>query len=406
MTAAQVRIAVAGVCLDPIIFRGLTSIVNTIPGAAVMGNPERYPGAERDVVRLTEDVNTKICIVDYDVNQDEAMATTQKLVLDHPDIHVFALSANGDTEHILAAMRAGCSEYLFKPLHAERIGEAITRVNAKQREKLRTKARGKVISLIGAKGGTGVTTLALHLALQLGRRGKGKVLLIDQHPTLGDASLYLGTGRHQYSFYELANNTERLDEELIRGFLLEHESGLHVLDAPETLEATHYASGSAVEDTLSFLAETYAYIVIDCPPGLTDTTWACISQSDKVAIVMTAELPSVRNTVRYMEYLMKRGYDGETVQLILNRHSKKGPLREDSVEKTLQKRISVRVPNSYAEVITAINSGAPISSDQKSSFGAAIQLWADSLDPKTNAFEKEATAKGNVSGLFALFSRG
>ena len=404
MNSAQVRIAVAGVCLDPIVYRGLTNIVNTIPGAAVMGNPDRYAGAERDVVRLTETMGTRICVMDYDMNEDEAVATTQKLGLDHPDVHVFALSSKGDTEHILAAMRAGCSEYLFKPLHSDRVVEAITRVQAKQREKSRTKSRGKVISVIGAKGGTGVTTLALHLALQLSRQGKGKVLLVDQHPALGDASLYLGTGRHQYSFYELANNTERLDEDLIRGFMLQHETGLHLLDAPETLEATHYAPTSAVEDTLAFLADTYAYVVIDCPPGLTETTWACIAQSDKVAIVMTAELPAVRNTVRYMEYLMKRGYDGDTIQIILNRHSKKGPLRDDRVEHTLNRSISIRVPNSYAEVIRAINAGAPISSDEKSDFSAAMQQWADTLDTR-EAYDK-GMAKSASSGLFALFSKG
>ena len=405
MTSSQIRIAVAGLCLDPIVHRGLTNIVNSIPGAAVMGNPDRYSSAERDVVRLTENASTRICIVDFDMNEEEAIAATRKLIVDYPDIHVFAISAKADTDHILGAMRAGCTEYLFKPLHTDRVSEAIVRVQAKQREKTRSKSRGKVISLIGAKGGTGVTTLALHLALELTRQGKGKVLLIDQHPALGDASLYLGTGRHQYSFYELASNTERLDDDLIRGFLLQHESGLHLLDAPETLEATHYAPSSAVEDTLSFLADTYSHVVIDCPPGLTETTWACISQSDKIGIVMTAELPSVRNTVRYMEYLTKRGYDGDTIQIILNRYSKKGPLRDDRVEKTLQKAISVRVPNSYAEVIRAINAGAPISADEKSDFGAAMQNWADSLQARPEKYEK-SMEKGAASGLFTLFSRG
>ena len=405
MNTGQVRIAVAGVCLDPIVYRGLSQVVNSVPGAGVMGNPDRYAGAERDVVRLTEAASTRICVIDYDMNLDEALTTTHKLALDHPDIHIFAISSNADTQHILAAMRGGCSEYLFKPLHADNVVEAINRVQSKQREKTRTKSRGKVITLLGAKGGTGVTTLALHLALELSHEGKGKVLLVDQHPSLGDASLYLGTGRHQYSFYELANNTERLDEDLLRGFLLQHESGLHLLDAPEAMDATHYAPSTAVEDALSFLSEIYAYVIIDCPPGLTDMTWACISRSDKIGVVMTAELPAVRNTVRYLEHLAKRGYDGDAIQIVLNRHSKKGPLRDEKVEKALNRSISVRVPNSYAEVIRAINAGAPISPEEKSDFSTAIQSWARSLEPAQQQEEK-GLAKGASSGMFALFSRG
>jgi pilus assembly protein CpaE len=371
----------------------------------MMGNPERYSTSEREVVRLTEGVHTKVCIIDFDMNLEEALLATERITRDHPEIHVFALSSQSGAEHIIAAMRAGCTEYLFKPLLAERVVEAISRVQAKQKEKTRTKARGKVITMIGAKGGTGVTSLALHLALELVQQGSGKVLLIDQHPALGDISLYLGTGRHQYSFYELANNTERLDEDLLRGFLLQHESGLHLLDAPETLEASHYAPPSAVEDTLSFLSETYAYVVIDCPPGLTETTWSCISQSDQVAIVMTAELPSVRNTVRYLEHLMKRGYDSNSIQIVLNRHSKRGPLPDERVEKTLQKKIGLRVPNNYAEVVRAINAGTPISSEQKSDFSTAIRSWAHSLRPGQKAAEA-AASKNGASSMFGIFSRG
>src|SRR5437016_12160870 len=188
-------------------------------------------------------------------------------------------------------MRAGCAEYLLKPVQHDRVVDGLARVEAKQKKRARSTVRGKVITFVGSKGGTGVTSLALHLALELAREGKRKCLLVDQHPALGDVSLYLGTGRHQYSFYELASNTDRLDQELLEGFLLHHDSGLHILDSPEAVDAMHGAPPSAVEYTLAFLAEAYQFVIVDCPPGLTDGTLASIAQSDKVAIIMTAELP-------------------------------------------------------------------------------------------------------------------
>jgi len=301
-------------------------------------------------------------------------------------------------------MRAGCTEYLLKPVQHERVLDGLARVEAKQKKKARTGVRGKVITLVGAKGGTGVTSLALHLALELTHEGKRKCLLVDQHAALGDASLYLGTGRHQYSFYELASNADRLDEELLRGFLLHHNSGLHLLDSPETVDAIHGALPSAVEHTLAFLADTYQFVVVDCPPGLTDGTRACISQSDHVAIVMTAELPSVRNTVRYMEHLSRLGYSSSSIHIVLNRHSKKGPLSDDRIEKALGREISLRVPNSYNEVIRAINTGAPIPSGSKSDFGAAIHKWAHELaTSENNKAKAKVTAAAHSGGMRALF---
>ena len=281
-------------------------------------------------------------------------------------------------------------------------------MEAKQKEKARSKVRGKIITLLGAKGGTGVTSLALHLALELAADRQRKCILVDQHPALGDVSLYLGTGRHQYSFYELASNTDRLDQELLEGFLLHHDSGLHILDSPEAVDAMHGAPPSAVEYTLAFLAEAYQFVIVDCPPGLTDGTLASIAQSDKVAIIMTAELPSVRNAVRYMEHLSKLGYSSSTIQLVLNRHSKKGPLSDERVEKALGRGILFRIPNSYNEVIRAINAGAPISSATKSDFAAAIHNWAhDVATSKESAKKSEkmkalatAQSRGGVLGLF------
>ncbi len=399
------RIAVMAVRLDVTSYEALSHFMAGVPGAVVVGNLDHYVGVEREVGRALDLAQIRICFIDYDQNTEEAIWVTERLRSEYPDVHTFAVSAYSEPEGIIAAMRAGCAEYLLKPVQHERVLEALSRVDAKQKKKARTGTRGKVITLVGAKGGTGVTSLALHLALELSHDGKRKCLLVDQHPALGDASLYLGTARHQYSFYELASNADHLDEELLRGFLLHHNSGLHLLDSPETVDAIHGVSPSAVEHTLAFLADTYQFVVVDCPPGLTEGTRACISQSDQVAIVMTAELPSVRNAVRYMEHLSKLGYSSSSIHIVLNRHSKKGPLSDDRIEKALGREISLRVPNSYNEVIRAINTGAPISSGNKSDFGSSIQKWVQQLSTDASKRANAAVSAQVPGGMKALFAR-
>src|SRR5882672_1154286 len=399
------RVAVVAVCTDPTSYEALSHFMAGVPGAVIVGNLDHYVGVEREVGRALDLAQTRICFIDYDQNTEEAIRITERLRSEYPDVHNFALSAYSEPEGIIAAMRAGCDEYLLKPVQHERVLDGLGRVEAKQKKRARSGVRGKIITLVGAKGGTGVTSLALHLALELAQ-AKRKCLLVDQHPALGDASLYLGTGRHQYSFYELASNADHLDEELLRGFLLHHNSGLDLLDSPETVDAIHGASPSTVEHTLAFLADTYHFVIVDCPPGLTDGTRACISQSEQVAIVMTAELPSVRNTVRYIEHLSKLGYSSSSIHVVLNRHSKKGPLSDDRSEKALGRGISLRVPNSYNEVIRAINSGAPISARNKSDFGTDIQKWAHELASSDRSNKNKAlAAPQSAFGMKALFGR-
>jgi pilus assembly protein CpaE len=406
---APARIAVIAVCMDRTSYSALSHFVATIPGAMLAGDLDHYNGAEREIDRALSRAKTRVCVVDYDQNPADAIWITERLRSEHPDISVFAASSSSEPERIIGAMRAGSAEYLVKPVQHERVLEALARVEAKQKERTRSKVRGKIVTVLGAKGGTGVTTLALHLALELAAEQQ-KCVLVDQHPALGDVSLYLGTGRHQYSFYELASNTDRLDQELLQGFLLRHDSGLDLLDSPEAVDALHGAPPSSIEHTLGFLADLYQFVVVDCPPGLTDGTLAAIAQSDKVAIVMTAELPSVRNAVRYMEHLAKLGYNANSIQVVLNRHSKKGPLSDERVERALGRAVSFRVPNSYSEVIRAINAGAPIPSASRSDFSSAILGWANDLvrskEParKPDA-SKAASAAQPRSGVLGLFSR-
>src|SRR3989442_2494681 len=400
------RVAAMAVCLDQTSFEALSHFVAGVPGTVIIGNLDHYAGVEREVGRALDLAHTRICFIDYDRNTEEAVWVTERLRSEYPDVHTFAVSVYSEPEAIIAAMRAGCAEYLLKPMQHERVLDGLARVVAKQKKQARSGVRGKVITLVGAKGGTGVTSLALHLALELSDQGKRKCLLVDQHLALGDASLYLGMGRHQYSFYELAGNGDRLDEELLKGFLLHHSSGLDLLDSPEAVDAIHGAPPSAVEHTLAFLADTYQFVVVDCPPGLTEGTRACISQSERVAIVMTAELPSVRNTVRYMEHLSRLGYSSSSIHVVLNRHSKKGPLSDERIEKALGGEVSLRVPHSYNEAIRAINTGAPIRSGNKSDFGAAIQKWAHELASSNGNNKVKAMAAAQPDGdMRVLFSR-
>jgi len=111
-------------------------------------------------------------------------------------------------------------------------------------------------------------------------------------------------------------------------------------------------------------------------------------------------LPAVRNAVRYIEHLEKLGWSRGKVQIVLNRASKRASLADDRIEKALGRPVSWRVPNSYHEVVRAINSGAPVDS-RSSDFGAAIRSWAQGVAGSNG----NGVAAHSQNGLFSLFSR-
>jgi pilus assembly protein CpaE len=376
--AAKLRVGVLCIDVDPGAFPALEVMVSETPGAHVVDNVDGRIVA-REVMHMLEQFQYRTCIVDFDAGIEASCRIVEHL-RDSCDksINLIAASSDSKVETVIAAMRSGCTEFLLKPFDSDQVSNALTHITARRHVKGENAGVGRVVTLIGAKGGTGVTSLTLHLALNLVRRHKQKCVLVDQHPALGDVSLYLGLARHQYSFYELVHNTDRLDEELLQGFVLTHESGLHVLDSPDVIDHLPHSTPEGLEHTLSFLAGNYQHVLIDCPPGMTPDSGAAIRQSDRVVIVVTPELPAIKNAVRTVEYLVSMHYPENSIDIVLNRQAKNNLLTEEEIEAALRRPIAAKIPNSYDEFAKAINSGTPLPG-RNSKLSLAFDDWADQL---------------------------
>jgi pilus assembly protein CpaE len=377
--AAKLGIGVLGIGVDPDALQALDAMVTQTAGAHVVDNVDRRI-VSREVTRLLDKFQYKVCIIDFDEGVEASCRIAEQL-RDSCDggIGLFAASSDSGAETIMAAMRSGFSEFLTKPFDPDQLAAALEHILAKRRIKGGNTGDGRVMTLTGAKGGVGVTSLALHLALGLVSRHQQRCLLVDQHPALGDVSLYLGVKRHHYSFYELVHNTDRLDTELLQGFVLTHTSGLQVLDSREVIDRFPRPSPEAIEHTLSFLAVNYNFVLIDCPPGMTEESCAALRQSDQVVIVITPELPAIRNAVRTVEFLVGMHYPDQCIEIVLNRHEKNNVLTDEEIETALRRPIAVRIPNSYEEIVQAINSGTPASACRNAKFALAFEQWADRL---------------------------
>lgn len=397
---SELRVGILCINMDDGSRASLEAMVEQVPGAYVVGNVDRHITA-REAMRMLEPFQQRVCAVDFDGNIEESARVAQRLRDGCDGMCVFAASTDPNPDAIIAAMRCGCTEYLLKPLQLDRILDALAQLDLRRQSKVQVQ-KGRVVTLMGAKGGTGVTSLALHLALNLVRRHQQKCLLVDEHPALGDVSLCLGLGRNQYSFYELVHNTDRLDVDLLQGFLSQHSSGLDVLDSPEAIHAFPHASPEAIEHTLAFLSENYQFVIIDTPPGMSEDTCAAIRQSDRLAIVITPELPAIRNAVRSIEYLTGLHYPDDCIDLVLNRCSKKSTLSEQEIEAALHRQIAVRVPNNYGVIINAINAGIPMELSRKSGIPSAFDAWADRLTGEEAPVEKPAGGSGGLLSLFGL----
>jgi pilus assembly protein CpaE len=277
----------------------------------------------------------------------------------------------------------------------------VARVGARRREKQQDGFQGQVLTFLGAKGGCGVTTVATHLGALLAKSFSRKTLLIDLHPTFGEAALYLGLTEQKYDFYELADSTHRLDAELLQSFLLHHSGGLDVLAAPSGSDAARHVASESLNQTIDFLRTRYEFIVVDCPPGLTEHNIDLMRRSDQVYLVTVAEVSALRNMVLYLDYLNRLEFSHDRVHVVLNRHVKRGAITDAEIEKALRRSIDWKVPNQYNQVIRTLNSGDPVAQLSSSEVARNVMTWAEKLGRKP---EEGAKPKNN-KGILGLWTR-
>jgi pilus assembly protein CpaE len=388
------RLSVVGVCLDDETWHVLKQFAESAPLIRLRSHLSEYRVQEADsAAEWLGEPAPDICIVDFDRDRRKAALAAENIHSAAPESAIFAVSSDAQPDLIIQAMRSGCSEYLLKPMGREQLLNAVARVGGRRKERAQP-FRAQVLAFLGAKGGCGVTSVVTQLGAMLANTLSKKTLVVDLHPDFGDAALYLGLTKYSYHFFELVENNDRLDSELLQSFLARHSSGLELIPAPEGNDAARRIVPGAVAQTLDFLRMRYDYILVDMPPGLSDENLEMIRHCDQLLMVTVAEVSALRNVVRHLEYLTRKEIPRERFRVVLNRHQKRSLIADSEIEKTIGQKIYWKVPNEYAHVVRAINGGDAVAQLSSSEVAKSLKELASSLGVKPGAGDKRKEGSG------------
>ncbi len=395
-------VSVVGVCVDEEMWRLLGLFASSTGLIQLRARVGDYRSAQDPDVLLESLGNPTpdICLVDFDKDRHSAAIVAERIHTGLPETAVFAVSSQTHPEAILEAMRSGCGEYLVKPLDREQLVKAIARIGSRRREK-QEQGRAQVLAFMGSKGGCGTTTLATQLGALLASSVSRNSLLLDLHPDFGDAALYLKLTKGRFNFFELLENTERLDADFLQSFVMRHSSGLDLIPAPEGSVASREAlPAGALTHTLNFLRSRYEFILVDLPPALNEENLTVIRDCDQLYLVTVAEVSAVRNVVRQLEYFSGKNILRGKIRIILNRHDKRNVISDAQIEKVLEQEIFWRVPNQYPQVVKTIHEGDPVAQLSSSEVTRNLEQWAESIGKKPGMEGKKKEGKG-ILGLWS-----
>ena len=328
-----------------------------------------------------------LAVVDLRTDLMSGMAAIERLRGNNPAMAVFAVASTAEPDLILQAMRAGANEF-FAWTPGPQPGGGRSMEESFQTAVRRTAARREAVSastkqpcathvFLGAKGGTGTTTIAVNYAVEIARLSKKPTLIVDLKQCLGEVALFLGV-RPRFTVMDALENLHRLDRDFLKELVTKHKTGLDILAGSEQFEASQDGS-SSLEELLRVLGRTYERIIIDAGSMITSFAMTTLYTADTVFLVTNPDVPSIRNAQRMVERIRQVGTGGERVKILLNRVSDQNLIAPKQIETALGYSIYHSFTSDYRAVSTALNSGVPLALSNSSELSQQLSNLARQL---------------------------
>lgn len=314
-----------------------------------------YPDLD-DVPQLL-DANYDVIIVDLDSDAEHALDLVEHICANGSST-VMVYSARADSELLVRCMRAGAREFLSQPIAPDTIAEALVRASVR-RPTVRSfkKVLGKLLIFAGAKGGSGVSTVASNFAVLLAQESHKNTLLLDLDLPLGAAALDLGI-MTQFSTANALQNIGRLDSTFLSKLLTKHSSGLSVLSAPDKYTPVN-ASDEAIGKLLNVARQDFDYVVVDAGSSMGSTYKTLLEGAAIVYLITQVSISELRNSNRLISEFFTLPLP--KLEIVLNRFTPNTlGIDEENITKALTMPATWKIPSDYGTVQRAQNTATPL----------------------------------------------
>ncbi len=344
-----------------------------------------------------------VIILETDGQSDILAGLDELASVCDPGTRVIVIGSTADVAPYRELVRRGVNDYVIGPVEVLDIVRSICSLFSAT-EAITV---GRMIAVVGAKGGVGASTVAHNLAWHIARDNSLDSVVIDLDLAFGTA----GLDYNQDPIQGIANavfSPERLDSSFMERLLARCNDHLSLLAAPATLEQVYDFGADAFDSIFDTLRMTTPCIVLDVPHQWTAWTRRALVGADDILIVAEPDLANMRNTKNLMSLLKTARPNDRPPLYCLNQvgMAKRPEIEQRAFAKTIESQPIAAIPFDSKMFGTAANNGqmiAEISANHRivRTFQQMTRRLTGRAEPKKESFLspiiKKLRAGGNSS---------
>lgn len=277
-----------------------------------------------------------------------------------PETKVVAIGIVNEYSFYCWLMEVGIFSYLLRPLTKQMLES--TYQKAVEKPLLTGKPEkqpGKIIAVLGSRGGVGATTIALSLAGIIADLAKKQVALVDVDPQEGSIALTLDLEPSR-GFREALEKPDRIDSLFIERVMSKPNKYLSILSSEESLQDKFPIHEEASDALLKEMREKFDVIVLDVPRHLNDFSRKCLAMADHVVLVTELTLLNLRDTLRMNDLIRESLKMKQPPLIVANRVglAPKMAVKQADFEKGIGSKVDFMIPFSpelYMQITTDIS---------------------------------------------------
>ncbi|KQK32106.1 CtpF protein [Bosea thiooxidans] len=357
------------------------------PAAAV----EAYRTAPTPNIIVLETVSDPATLVSHlEALSESCDAGTKVIVVGHVN----------DVQLYRDLIRRGVSEYLIAPLGTLDLLRSLSELYVAPD----ARNLGRVIAVMGAKGGVGASTVAHNVSWAIARHLDASTVIVDLDIAYGTAGLNFNQDPPQ-GIAEAVFAPERLDSNLLDRLLSRCSDNLALLAAPAVLDRTVDLDEDALEQLLDLLRASVPCIVLDVPHQWSSWVRRTLLSADEIVVVAEPELASLRNAKNLVDLSRATRPNDAVARLVLNQVGmpKRPEIAAGEFAKALGVEVLCAIPFDAQLFGTAANNGQMIAEVQAG--GKASEAFTQIASALTGRGEAKRSRRSLLEPIVAKLKR-